>query len=358
MTSGIGERLKMARRLAGLSLQDVAEQVNLSRMAISKYENEQMLPSSDVLIRLAQTLGQPVEFFLRGPVTAALQPVYRGRKTLRGKPEAALVAQLQEWIERYLAVESLYPQGEFARFVYPHGFPYRVVQTWAEAERAADALRDAWGLGDTPLDNLTELLEDKGIKVGIVAGNNHFDACLFELDNGAPVMVVKAGIPGDRQRFNLAHELGHWMLDVQGEFDPEKAANRFAGAFLVPALAAYRELGQRRQNLGEHELHLLKHKYGMSMQAWVYRASDLGIIDKTVAAQLFAQFRRDGTHRQEPGDQLPPEEPQRLTRLVLRALAEDVISRSRAAELLGEPWSSFLAHQAELHGEDLIAVGA
>lgn len=356
MTSGIGERLKMARRLAGMSLQAVADQVKLSRMAISKYENEQMLPSSDVLIRLAQTLGQPVEFFLRGPAVPTVTPVYRGRATLRGKHEAAVVAQLQEWVERYWAVESLYPPGEFAAFTYPKGFPYPVT-TFAEIEDAADALRAAWGLGDAPIDNLTELLEDQGIKVGVVTGNDHFDACLFELENGVPVMAFKAAIPGDRQRFCLAHELGHLMLGIQATLDPEKAAHRFAGAFLVPAAAAYRELGPRRQNLGMHELHLLKHKYGLSMQAWVYRARDLGIVDEMTAVRLFKQFRQNGMHRQEPGDPLPPEEPQRLTRLVLRALAEDVISRSRAAELLGMPWLDFLERQAHLHQEDVIAVG-
>jgi Zn-dependent peptidase ImmA (M78 family)/DNA-binding XRE family transcriptional regulator len=346
----------MARRLAELSQEQAAAQVSLSKMAISKYENEQMLPGSDALIRLAKVYRQPVEFFLRGPVKAAVQPVYRCRATLKGKHEAAVVAQLQEWVERYLAAESLYPPDEQVTFDYPDGFPYEVA-TIDVIEDTADALREAWGLGDAPIDNLTELLEDRGIKVGIVTGNERFDACLFRLDDGSPVMAVKAGIPGDRQRFCLAHELGHLMLELPDHLDSEKAAYRFAGAFLVPASAAYRELGRRRQSLSQHELHLLKHKYGLSMQAWVYRARDLGIVDEATAVQYFKWFRRNGTHRVEPGDALPAESPQRLTRLVLRAVAEDVISRSRAAELLGMPWLDFLDQQAQLHGEDVIAVG-
>jgi len=356
MTSGIGERLKMARRLADMSQARVAEQVGLSKMAISKYENGQVLPNSDALIRLAHVYGQPAEFFLRGPVTATVTPVYRGRKSLRGKHEAAVVAQLQEWVERYLAAESLYPPDEWVAFAYPHGFPYPIA-TLAAVEEAADALRDAWGLGDAPIDNLTELLEDRGIKVGVVTGNDHFDACLFRLDDDGPVMTVKAGIPGDRQRFSLAHELGHLMLAETEALDPEQAANRFAGAFLVPASAAVRELGRRRQSVSQHELHLLKHKYGLSMQAWVYRARDLGIVDAATAKQYFMWFRQNGTYRVEPGDALPEETPQRLMRLVLRAVAEDVISRSRASELLGLPWPEFLERQAQLHGEDVIAVG-
>jgi len=357
MNSGIGERLKMARSLAGMSQQQVAEQAGLSKMSISKYENEQMLPSSDALIRFAGTLGQPVEFFLRGPVTASVTPVYRGRKTLHGKHEAAVIAQIQEWLERYLAAESLYPPEEMAAFAYPDGFPYAVTAP-DEIEEAAEVLRAAWGLGDAPIDNLTELLEDRGIKVGQVSGDDRFDACLFRLDDDGPVMAVKDGIPGDRLRFSLAHELGHLMLDVGESLDAEKAANRFAGAFLVPRSAVYRELGSRRDALDRQELHLLKHKYGLSMQAWVFRARDLGIVDAATATRYFRWFRQNGLHLQEPGDALPPETPQRLTRLVLRAVAEDVISHGRAAELLGMPWANFLERQAALHGEDLIAVGA
>ena len=93
------------------------------------------------------------------------------------------------------------------------------------------------------------------------------------------------------------------------------------------------------------------------MQAWVYRARDLGILSEARAKQLFIFFRRNGAYRIEPGDALPSEEAQRLTRLVLRALAEDIISQSRAEELLGMPWQEFLHHQAQAHGEELIALG-
>ena len=131
---------------------------------------------------------------------------------------------------------------------------------------------------------------------------------------------------------------------------------RFAGAFLVPAEAARFELGSQRQTLGLFELHLLKHKYGLSMQAWVYRAKDLGILSESSAVQLFRQFRQKGWHRQEPGDQILPEEPQRLKRLVLRALVEDVISESRAAELLGMPLRQFWQEEAEQHDGFPVAV--
>ena len=43
----------------------------------------------------------------------------------------------------------------------------------------------------------------------------------------------------ERQRFTLAHELGHLMLEgrLADGLDEEKACNRFAGAFLAPRVA-------------------------------------------------------------------------------------------------------------------------
>jgi transcriptional regulator with XRE-family HTH domain len=61
----IGERIKIARRAAGLSQRALAKAVGVSAMAISKYERELDTPGSDVLLRLAQALGVKTEYFLR-----------------------------------------------------------------------------------------------------------------------------------------------------------------------------------------------------------------------------------------------------------------------------------------------------
>jgi Zn-dependent peptidase ImmA (M78 family) len=205
-----------------------------------------------------------------------------------------------------------------------------------QVEEAALALRGSWNLGLDPIENLTNILEDQGIKVGLISGFEHFDASTF-LADGVPVIVSKADLPGDRQRFNLGHELGHLILDVEGGLDPEASCHRFVGAFLVPSEAARFELGPRRTTLDVNELYLLKRKYGLSMQAWIFRARDLGIISENAAARLFQRFQANGWRRHEPGEALASEKPQRMERLIYRALAEDLISRSRAQELLGEP---------------------
>ncbi|MEW6424498.1 MAG: XRE family transcriptional regulator [Bacillota bacterium] len=346
----IGERLKLARRAAGLSLRELAANVGVTAQALSKYERGLDTPSSGVLLRLAEALGVKVEYFFRTRSVKLFLPTYRNNSNLRRKKEGAVLARVQGWLERYLEVEELFSFGEDARrFILPEGVN-PCIAVPGEAERVAGELRAAWQAGLDPIENLTELLEDKGIKVGLVEGAKGFDACTFSTEEGCPVIAVRRDLPGDRQRFNLAHELGHVILRPEKGVSAEKAAHRFAGAFLVPAPAARRELGDRRHALSLYELHLLKHKYGLSMQAWVYRAKDLGIISEALARNLFREFRRRGWCEKEPGDQLPPEEPKRMERLVMRALTEDLISESRAAELVDKPLAEFWREVAERHG--------
>ena len=141
---------------------------------------------------------------------------------------------------------------------------------------------------------------------------------------------------------DIAHELGHLLMDCRQSSvkDEEAFAHRFAGAFLVPAEAARDELGQRRRSLALEELALLKRKYGLSMQAWIRRAYDLGIITRGQYRSLFIEFSRQGWKKQEPVSFHGEEQPIKLRQMTLRALAEGIITPERADELCpgcGEP---------------------
>lgn len=332
----MGERIKLARSLVGLTLRDLSVKVGVSYQAISKYEHDLDVPSSGVLLRLAEALGVKLEFFFRpSDVTLGVTAHYRKRSRLTQTNQQAIMAKVQEWVERYFEVENIVLPEPPTTFAFP-GTLDRRVDSPEDAERVAEGLRSAWQLGLDPIDNLIELLEDKGIKVGLVNGPDDFDAFTF-VANDMPVIAVKDGLPGDRQRFNLAHELGHLVLEPSNAMDEEKAAHRFAAALLVPAQAAYHELGPTRHHLHLKELHMLKLKYGLSMQGWVLRAKDLGILSEQAAQDLFRTFRAKGFHKREPGDQLPPEQPTRMERLVMKALAENLISYPRASELLHKP---------------------
>lgn len=347
--ASIGERIGLARRLAGMSMRELASKAGVSAQAISKYESGADIPSSGVLLRLAQSLGVKIEFFFRVAKVSLAAPQFRKKSALPKKSEAAVLAAVQEWLERYLEVESLIALDAPERFKPPEHLECRVFNL-QDCERLAEQLRDAWGLGHDPIDNLIETLEEQRLKVHLLPAHEGFDGlCTTLTANNDPVIVVQRDVPGDRQRMSLAHELGHVLAQLGPGVDEEQAARRFAGAFLVPRAAAHMELGNRRTSLSIPELHLLKHKYGMSMQGWVLRAKDLGIIDESLAVRYVKLFRVRGWSQLEPGDALPSESPQRMSRIVWRLIADRAISESRASELLGKPFSEFCRRFAEKH---------
>jgi len=336
----IGERIKMTRKANRMSMRDLAVKAEISPMAISKYERDLDTPSSGVLLRLARVLGISVDYFFRPKTIAVQLQAYRKHSTLGIKEQDAIQMRIQEWLERYLEVESFFEEEKQLDVL-----PHYVIKTVDEVEKATQELRMTWSLGLDPIENLTQLLEDHGIKVGRVDGFEHFEACTF-MAGKTPVIVTKADQPGDRQRFNLGHELGHLVLEVSENLDAEKISHRFVGAFLAPEPAVRFELGNRRTSLDMNELNLLKQKYGLSMQAWIFRARDLEIITPQAAERLHKRFRTNNWHHEEPGKAYPSEIPRRMEQLVYRALAEDLISRSKAQELLGKLANQYLIEEA------------
>lgn len=349
----IAERFKMARQMRGISQRELARRAGVSANAISKYERGLNVPGSGVLIRLSKALDVKIEYFLR-PDTYSIQlkaPAYR-QLEMGPKDEVIVKERVRDWLERYLEVEDLLDIDMRSEFHMPLGYPIKVSDI-DEVEKVAEKLRYEWNLGFDSIESLTDLLEDRGIKVGAISSPDTFEAITFWYDS-TPVVAVRDGVPGDRQRLSLAHELGHLMVLPPEEMDNdkgrEKVAFRFAGAFLVPESIAKMELGEERTRLDLFELHLLKHKYGLSMQAWIYRARDLGIIRQKEYHRLFDIFTEKNWRQREPGDQIAPEEPKRMKRLVMRTYTEGIISSSRASELFGESIEKFCNIEEEKHG--------
>ena len=182
----LGERLKAARLSVGLTQRELAGMCDISAMAISKYERNLDMPSSGVLLRLARALKSPIDYFFR-PLTVTLsEPMYRCRPTFSSKEKLKLQYQAQEWLERYLEVESLLPSEQVTQFALPLS-EQGVVTSMEEVEQVADYLRQALKLGLMyPIEDLMSLLEDQGVKVGLVDAPADFDACVMRANDTTP----------------------------------------------------------------------------------------------------------------------------------------------------------------------------
>lgn len=351
----LGERIKRARVATGLNQRELAEAVGVSAMAISKYERGENTPSSTVLLALAKALEVRTEYFFRETAMELEEIEFRKHPELPEKTKHRVLADAHEQLERWAELDHVMPGSWATTFQVPPELPLHVNNN-EEVEGVAEKVREAWHLGFDPIPDLVDAVEAHGISVLLskYAEAKSFDGLAGAI-NGHSVVVVGAALPGDRQRFTLAHELGHLMLKerLSENLSEEDACNRFAGAFLVPKQAVLRALGKSRQWLEPQELWLLKHKYGLSMGAWTYRARDLGIINQNTMNQLWQLLKLNGWDKHEPEPQYPQEIPRRFKGYVYRALAENLIGESKAAELLGISVSTLHAErQLERAGDN------
>jgi Zn-dependent peptidase ImmA (M78 family)/DNA-binding XRE family transcriptional regulator len=328
----IGSRIKMARVSAQMSMRDLAEKVGVSHTAISKYERNIDRPRPAILLKLARALNVDTAYFLRDTPFDLQCTAYRKQKKLSQKQQKSIEAKITNILEKQLDFESALPNHYATVFKLQ---TYEVA-SFEDIEQAAEALREYFEIGYASIENLTETIEQNGIRVVAMDAPQGFDGFSCWINGDIPVIVSQTNIPGDRQRFNLAHELGHLLLNTTNGLDEEKAAHRFAGALLLPRKTALREFGPKRSYLSMKELYILKHKYGISMQAIAKRAFDLEIITDKAYKRLYIQFSKNGWRKKEPGTPYPVEQSYRFMLLVQQALAENLINPSKAAELLGQ----------------------
>ena len=336
-------RLHRARKAAGLSLRDLGERVGVSHASIKKYEDGDAMPSSDILLHLARALQVRTEYFFR-PAPVVLEGIeYRKRSSLPKKRLDAITHEVLDQIERRIELENLFPQSPVKSFA-PAEEVNDQMTSMDQIEDVADRVRIAWNLGFDPIPDLIDVLETNGIRVFMIEADteNKFDGLAARV-SGMPIVVVGRHWPGDRQRFTLAHELGHLMLEgrLAQDLDEEKACNRFAGAFLFPRESVRQELGGHRNAIELKELGLLKEEFGLSMAGILYRARDLDIISHAYREDQAKLFRVKGWFRKEPGQDYPAEKAHIFEQLVFHALAEDYIGESKAAELMNMPLQQF-----------------
>jgi len=204
-------------------------------------------------------------------------------------------------------------------------------------------LRIFWELGLNPIVNVIEMLEDKHIKVFEIDAPVSFDGLSARV-NGIPVIVINKSFDVVRRRFTALHELAHIILDFDKSIEEkeiEKLCHAFAGAFLIPKKSFIEEFTKQRNHISLEELKHIKSYYGISIQAIMARAKNLGIINEHVYKNFSINFSMLGYRKDEPGEYTGTEKSLRFNQLLYRAAAEEVISLSKAASLNNQNLSQF-----------------
>lgn len=345
-----GDRLRLARKRAGLSLRDLAERIghDVSAQAISKYESGKMFPSSSVLVALGKALDVSLDFLMSNEVVALAGVEFRKHSGTSAAERAHAEAVVIEELERHLALDAIL-ELDSEKNALPK--ERALVGSFDEVEALADGLRKRWELGNDPIPSMTDLLEDKGLKIIAVDIPKRFSGLTGDVQRpggkpNVPIIVVSTQFTIERRRFTLAHELAHRIIgEARGDLKLEKAMDRFAAAFLIPRKHLLNEVTGARDALPPYnEIVRLKHLYGVAAAAILLRLKDVGVLSEATVSYAFQTYARAWrTAEPMPLDPKGPygklEQPTRFERSVYWALADRLISLPRAAELLRRPVS-------------------
>ena len=347
--------LMRLRKLNGLTQQAVAKAAGISRVAYRNLEKGDAEPREGTLQALSKALNISAMDLL-APVPHLNSLRFRANPDMSVQEIAQgeqLVMRSAHWLSDFNELESLLGKKRNnalkpAEQTRPENAAAKVRQELLGKSSACDCVPD-----------FCELLENAGIKLLL---------CDFKLSNlfglsigaadGGPAIAINVGknISVERQIFSIAHELGHLILhqETYGK-DPAKLndeqeheADRFAAAFLMPEKAFITEWNENRGLHWVDAVLKTKRHFKVSYQAVLHQLIDMG---KAEYPTVYKKFRADYETRY--GSKLhwkeePPsffrEAPRhldpldlmedRLGSLVRDALDRDLITTSRAAEIL------------------------
>jgi Zn-dependent peptidase ImmA (M78 family)/transcriptional regulator with XRE-family HTH domain len=295
-----GDRLRLARFRGALTVKDLADRVGVTHSAVSQYETGRTRPTTATLAKLAIATGTTPDFFRfdRRPISSGgldgthFRSLRSTTKTVRSAAWAwsELTLDVSDTVERYVGLP-------------PVALPERTVTADDDDTHIVEAAREvrrSWQIPEGPVGNLTRYLESHGILVTRIPEAAQGVDAFSHYQGHRPVVVLgPQNKDAGRSRFDAAHELGH--LVCHPEADPggsqERQAHAFAAELLMPARIMLDVL-PKRFDLGAYAR--LKHEWGVSIAALLYRARALGVISEPAYRRAVVTMNKNYGRTNEP----------------------------------------------------------
>ncbi|MBR4049259.1 MAG: helix-turn-helix domain-containing protein [Clostridia bacterium] len=309
----IPSRITEAREARAMSMEDLAENIGVTRQAISKYERGITSPSPEMLQAISYSLSFPLDFFYKTEkkINAGSSSLFfRSNSNIPKKIKNACKYQIK-WTDE--VKKQLEEYVDFIeRDVPTIDIEYNDL-TFDDIEEMALSIRREWGLGDEPIGDLIGVLENRGIIITQFATNKF---CEFKgIDafscwkDGTPYIIyhsiTKSAV---RTRFSILHELGHLIMHNSiSESDSLKKdivdfadmqADRFAAAFLLPATSFPNDI----RSTSLVSLEAVKRKWGAAMSTIIRRCETLELLTDNQVNYLKRQMTTQKYWHKEPLD--------------------------------------------------------
>ncbi|ULQ51975.1 helix-turn-helix domain-containing protein [Flavihumibacter fluvii] len=343
------DRLKSARKMNGLSLQELSEKLNntISKQDLNRLESGIMQPDSKLLSALTNALQVTNDYFFKKQTITLELVEFRKLASLPKKEQEIVKGKTAEFLERYIELENLLGINSSAPFKYQEF----KIKDQEDIEKAASKLREYLKIGTDPIYNINELLEENGIKIFPIKSQYAFSGMSAQINKNLMLIVYNddPAIPVVRKRFTILHELAHLFLNLSG-FD-EKSAERFcdsfAGALLLPSAKIVAYFGGKRDTVFVSELKNIKEYYGISLSAIMYRAKTLHLVSDHYHKYFMIKYNRQYKASEGTGYN-GKEQSQRFIQLLMRAVAQDIISTTKASSLNNQKLGDFRKEYLDL----------
>ncbi|MHB8395123.1 MAG: helix-turn-helix domain-containing protein [Candidatus Dormibacteria bacterium] len=336
----IGERIRLAREASRMTQAELGALVGLDQGQISAIEMGRQGVSPDLVESVAAATQYPVGFFTNDPLPDFPEGHYRRRTKGSSKESKQIRAQARQLSALVASAGDSVPLPEVVIR------PIRDLEGPRQIEEVAANARASLGLGAIDaISNVIRAVERAGVLVVRLPAEMSYHDGYSAWPNyglgGRPILAIGSGKSGDRDRFTVAHELGHLLLHtLRLDTDPPRAemeANRFAGAFLLPrqvAIVALQPPLTLRMLMG------VKAQYGTSIAMAIGRAHDLQLITASDRTSLHKQLATRRWTKQEPVE-VPSERPSVLPTVLARLAGQG--SRSERAARVGMPLFAYHA---------------
>lgn len=297
------EMLILARQAKGLTQGDLADGLKVTPGLISKWEHGIAIPSPGQVEAAAAVLGFPPSLFYRQERVRGTDSIcfhHHKRKSMPAKTLSRIEAEMhlaQLQVKRLLtdlAIESAFSLMTLDPDEY------------AGPEGVARAIRSFWRIPSGPIVNLVRIIEAAG---GVVMlrqfGTRKLNGMSCWAKNTPPLFFLNSDEATERQRWTIAHELGHLIMhSTPPDGDPEEQAESFARELLLPSAETVVDL----RHLAFQRLPALKQVWRVPMKELITAASRRGVLPPSKVKSLSVQYSRAGWGTREPYP-LSPEVP-------------------------------------------------
>ena len=354
----LGEKLRLAREATSITQAEAAKHIDVARTTLVAIEKGQRKVRFPELKKLADLYKTSVNSLLREEaVHVDLVPRFR-RQVMSNDGLAEQAANVMSQLAKAeIELENILGITHVRN--YPPERPLLPGDVIKQAEQDALELRQWLGLGQSPIQDITSIIElDLGIRFFVRKLDSKISGLFAYDDSLGACILVNGNHRKDRRTNTSAHELGHFigtrrMPEVYFSDDPmtsreEKYADAFARSFLMPSralLTKFKEVTAGASNFTRRHIIIISHHFGVSREAAVRRLEELqavkrgtwdwfimhgGITDEQALEVL-------GDRAPNNRDQAQSEKPTtfRLNALICQTWREGLLSEGQLSKLVG-----------------------